>query len=106
MIHDAELFTVGPDEVVVTFRTDDDREVVTRVGDHAVVTSGPYHVARVTGLEPEATYSLGVEGADSTSLLPGNVTTLARPSGALLSTVATMNDVHFGETECGLLGTE
>jgi 3',5'-cyclic AMP phosphodiesterase CpdA len=106
MIHDAELFTVGPDEVVVTFRTDDDREVATRVGDHAVVTTGPYHSARVTGLEPEATYSLGVEGADNTPLLPGTVTTLARPAGALLSTVATMNDVHFGETECGLLGTE
>ena len=55
MIHDAELFTVGPDEVVVTFRTDDAREVATRVGDHAVVTTGPYHAARVTGLEPEAT---------------------------------------------------
>jgi 3',5'-cyclic AMP phosphodiesterase CpdA len=106
MIHDAELFTVGPDEVVVTFRTDDAREVATRVGDHAVVTTGPYHSARVTGLEPEATYSLGVEGAENTSLLPSSVTTLARPAGALLSTVATMNDVHFGETECGLLGTE
>ena len=106
MIHDAELFTVGPDEVVVTFRTDDAREVATRVGDHAVVTTGPYHCARITGLEPEATYSLGVEGAENTPLLPPNVTTLARPAGALLSTVATMNDVHFGETECGLLGTE
>ena len=52
MIHDAELFTVGPDEVVVTFRTDDDREVETRVGERSVVTSGQYHSARVVGLEP------------------------------------------------------
>ena len=29
VIHDAELFTVGPDEVVVTFRTDDDATVTT-----------------------------------------------------------------------------
>src|SRR5262245_22879420 len=106
MIHHAELFTVGPDEVVVTFRTDAAQEVATRVGDHAVVTTGPYHVARVTGLEPEATYSLGVEDAQHTPLLPASVTTIARPAGAHLSTIATMNDVHFGETECGLLGTE
>ena len=38
-------------------------------------------------------------------MLPAEVTTLAQPAGALLSTIATVNDVHFGETECGLLGT-
>jgi Icc protein len=105
VIHDAELFTVGPDEVVVTFRTDDDREVQTTVGDAATVTRGTLHYARVTGLEPDATYELRVEGADASDLLPGRVTTLPQPSGSLLATVATVNDVHFGETECGLLGT-
>ena len=40
MIHDAELFTVGPDEVVVTFRTDDDASVTTIVGEHEVTTDG------------------------------------------------------------------
>jgi 3',5'-cyclic-AMP phosphodiesterase len=29
--------------------------------------------------------------------------TLARPPGARLATVATVNDVHFGETECGVI---
>jgi 3',5'-cyclic AMP phosphodiesterase CpdA len=29
--------------------------------------------------------------------------TLPRPPGKLLSVVATVNDVHFGETECGLI---
>lgn len=105
MIHDAELFTVGPDEVVVTFRTDDDREVATTVGDHAVVTRGRYHSARVVGLEPGATYALAVEGAAASPLLPARVTTLVAPPGRLLATVATVNDVHFGETQCGLLGT-
>ena len=38
MIHDAELFTVGPDEVVVTFRTDGDETVTTTVGDRATTT--------------------------------------------------------------------
>lgn len=105
MIHDAELFTVGPDEVVVTFRTDDRREIETRVGDAGVATTGPYHVARITGLEPAATYALRVDGVEPSALLPAAVTTLPRPPGRLLATVATVNDVHFGETQCGLLGT-
>lgn len=105
MIHDAELFTVGPDEVVVTMRTDDDIEVTTTVGDVSTTTSGRYHSARVTGLEPATTYSLTVDGVDATPLLPPTVTTLERPAGRLLSTVATVNDVHFGEVECGKLGT-
>jgi predicted phosphodiesterase len=105
VIHDAELFTVGPDEVVVTFRTDDASEVETRVGERGLATSGPYHVARVTGLEPDATYELRVDGVEPSPLLPSEVTTLRRPAGRLLATVATVNDVHFGETECGLLGT-
>jgi Icc protein len=105
VIHDAELFTVGPDEVVVTFRTDDAREVETQVGEIGVVTRGPYHSARVTGLDPATTYPVAVAGAEVSALLPASVTTLAQPGGALLSTLATVNDVHFGETECGLLGT-
>jgi 3',5'-cyclic-AMP phosphodiesterase len=105
VIHDAELFTVGPDEVVVTFRTDDDTSVTTVVGDHETTTSGPYHAARVAGLEPATEYSLQVDGADASELLPKTVTTLNRPGGKLLSTLATVNDVHFGEVECGRLGT-
>ena len=105
MIHDAELFTVGPDEVVVTFRTDADSSVTTTVGDGSVTTTGRYHSARVVGLEPETTYALRVDGVDATELLPATVTTLVRPAGRLLATVATVNDVHFGEKECGKLGT-
>jgi len=105
VIHDAELFTIGPDEVVVTFRTDDDSAVTTTVGDHEITTSGPYHSARVTGLEPGTAYELRVDGAEPTDLLPARVSTIARPAGALLATFATVNDVHFGEVECGRLGT-
>jgi Icc protein len=105
VIHDAELFTVGPDEVVVTFRTDDDAGVTTVVGEHEVTTHGPYNSARVTGLDPERTYSLRVDGVEPTGLLPGQLTTLTRPAGKLLATFATVNDVHFGEVECGRLGT-
>ena len=105
VIHDAELFTVGADEVVVTCRTDDDREVETRVGDVSVVTRGRYHSARVDGLEPGTTYPLAVSGAEASALLPSSVTTLPAPGGRRVATVATVNDVHFGEVECGLLGT-
>jgi Icc protein len=104
-LHHAELFTVGPDEVVVTFRTDDARAVETRVGDRSVVTTGPYHSARVTKLEPATSYRLEVDGAEVSPLLPDTVTTLVAPAGKQVATVATVNDVHFGEVDCGLLGT-
>lgn len=105
LIHDAELFTVADDEIVVTFRTDDAREVATRVGDQSCVTNGTIHYARVAGLEPATTYPLQVDGAEPGPTLPSAVTTLSRPGGKRLATIATANDVHFGETECGLLGT-
>jgi len=105
VIHDPELFTVGPDEVVVTFRTDDERAIETRAGDAAVVTEGPYHYARIGGLEPETEYPLRVDGVEASPLLPAQVTTLAPPPGKHLATFATVNDVHFGETHCGMMGT-
>jgi 3',5'-cyclic-AMP phosphodiesterase len=104
-VHDAELFSVAPDEVTVTFRTDDPVTVTTRVGDHEIETMGRYHAARVLGLEPSTPYTLTVDGAATSKLLPAEVTTLDRPSGRHLATVATVNDVHFGEIECGKLGT-
>lgn len=106
-VRNPEVMTVGPDEVVVTFTTDPDVEVATTIGDHEVVTTGPHHVARVDGLEPSAGYPLAVEGAvvgeDDERYLPPVVETLARPAGRHLATVATANDVHFGEVECGRL---
>ena len=104
VVHDAELMTVGPDEAVVTFRADDDGPVTTRVGDIEVVTSGPYHSPRVVDLEPGTEYALDVEGAAPSEWLPPSFTTLERPAGRLLATIATANDVHFGEVECGRIG--
>jgi Icc protein len=105
VIHDPELFTVGSDEVVVTFRTDEATPVTTTAGDHAVTTTGRYHSARITDLDPETTYDLAVDHAEASDLLPHRFTTLARPAGKHLATFATVNDVHFGEVECGRLGT-
>ena len=36
--------------------------------------------------------------------LPPTVRTLVQPPGELVATIATANDVHFGETECGRTG--
>ena len=37
--------------------------------------------------------------------MPALVRTLTRPRGARVATVATVNDVHFGETVCGMIHT-
>ena len=70
---------------------------LTSVADDGAVfhRHGPDPVADVvTGLEPETDFERhGIAGR-----------TLARPGGALLCRFATVNDVHFGETECGKIG--
>jgi 3',5'-cyclic-AMP phosphodiesterase len=101
---DAELFTVGPDEAVVTFTTEFECDVVTSVGDREITTAGTLHFVRIGDLEPATEYALTVEGAAPNEYLPASFRTLARPSGRLLATIATANDVHFGERECGRLG--
>lgn len=103
-VHDAELMTVGTNEAVVTFRSDDGATVGTRVGDTDVTTTGPYHSARISGLEAGTEYTLAVEGVRNDGWLPSKFTTLEKPHGRLLATIATANDVHFGEVECGRLG--
>jgi 3',5'-cyclic-AMP phosphodiesterase len=100
----AELFTVGTDEAVVTFTTEPDTVVSTRAGEHRVLTTGPFHVARVTGLEPATDYDLEVDGATPGTYLPPSFRTLERPAGRPVAVIATANDVHFGEVECGHLG--
>jgi len=101
----AELISVGPDEVVVTFTSEPEARVVTRVGDHEVITTGPFHTAVVRGLEPDTEYPVEVEGAaNDERWLPAVARTLVQPRGQLLATIATANDVHFGETECGKTG--
>ena len=80
--------------------------MTTIVGDREVTTSGSVSLGpgrRASSRETE--YELRVDGAEATELLPGRVATLPRPAGARLATFATVNDVHFGEVECGRLGT-
>lgn len=102
-VRDAEVMTVGPDEVVVTFVTDPGETVTSTVGDHEQTTTGPHHFATFRDLEPGREYAVAVDGARADEYLPGAVRTLDVPAGRLLTTLATTNDVHFGETECGRL---
>jgi predicted phosphodiesterase len=67
-------------------------EVTTVADDEAVVFEGGT-ARHYDGLEPDHEYD--IDGAA--------FRTLPRPSGERLATVATVNDVHFGETECGVL---
>lgn len=100
----AEVTTVGVDEVVVHAFGEPDEELVTRIGDREVRTRGPHHVIRVDGLPPDTEVAVALEGVAPDEHLPERVRTLARPPGRLLATVATANDVHFGEVECGRIG--
>ncbi len=66
---------------------------VTTVADDAAVLHDGTHVIRHDNLEPDTSYQLdGVE-----------FRTLPRPPGGHLATLASVNDVHFGETVCGVL---
>jgi Icc protein len=67
-------------------------EVTTVADDEVVLFDGP-SMARYEGLAPDTDHDL--DGV--------TVRTLPRPSGELLSRFATVNDVHFGETECGVM---
>ncbi len=66
---------------------------VTTVADDLVVIHEGTEVRRYEGLSPATDHDL-----DGTP-----VRTLDRPAGELLCRFATVNDVHFGETEAGVL---
>jgi 3',5'-cyclic AMP phosphodiesterase CpdA len=64
---------------------------LTTVTDTEAVLHDGLRVVRVDGLRPGREHT--VEGV--------TFRTLARPAGERLATVATISDVHIGETECG-----
>ncbi len=72
--------------------------VLSSVGDDFAVFHMPLEVGATTrivhDLKPSSEYT--IDGV--------TFTTLGRPAGELLSVFATANDVHFGETQCGVVG--
>ncbi|MFP3902545.1 MAG: metallophosphoesterase family protein [Acidimicrobiia bacterium] len=67
-------------------------DLTTLADDEAVLHDGTL-VRRHEGLNPDTAYDLDGH----------TFRTLPRPPGERLATVCTVNDVHFGETECGVL---
>jgi 3',5'-cyclic AMP phosphodiesterase CpdA len=72
---------------------EDGRVELTTVADDEVVLHDGTEVRRHQGLESDHEYQL--DGV--------TVRTLPRPAGERLTTFATVNDVHFGEVECGII---
>ena len=64
---------------------------ITTVADDLIVLHDGPTVVRHEHLQPDTTYTI----------VGREITTLARPAGALLCRFATVNDVHFGEVEAG-----
>lgn len=68
---------------------------ITTVADDLIVAHGPGAVVqRLDGLAPDTEHDVGGVA----------VRTLTRPPGELLARVAAVNDLHFGEVECGRMG--
>jgi 3',5'-cyclic-AMP phosphodiesterase len=67
-------------------------DLTTVADDEAVLHDGVIEHRHV-GLDPDTDYELDGE----------RFRTLPRPPGERLATVCTVNDVHFGEVECGIL---
>jgi 3',5'-cyclic-AMP phosphodiesterase len=68
---------------------------ITTVADDLIVAheAGTLDVVRLTGLQPNSLHRVG--GVE--------VQTLPRPDGQLLCRIGTVNDLHFGEVECGVV---
>ena len=66
---------------------------ITTVADDLIVCHDGDIVVRLENLRPASTHD--VNGLQ--------VSTLPRPNGELLCRVATVNDVHFGEVDCGVM---
>jgi Icc protein len=66
---------------------------LTTVADDFAVVHDDFDVRVYEGLEPDQLYEY--DGF--------TFRTLPRPGGELLCTFATVNDVHFGETDCGII---
>ena len=64
---------------------------ITTVADDLIVMHDGHAVHRYEGLAPNTVYELHGHF----------ITTLPRPEGELLCRIATVNDIHYGETECG-----
>ena len=81
--------TTVADDLIVAHRPG--RNVEHGVDEDSIVDVDDDRVVRLTGLQPGSLHHIGNH----------EVQTLTRPDGQLLCRFGTVNDVHFGEFECG-----
>lgn len=107
---DTELVGVTESTATLAFAVEDEGEPsaalarVTLDGEtRAECAHAGLRLVRLTGLEPQRDYAIGVEvaGADPAPELPLCARTLAAPDAELAASLATLNDLHFGEERFG-----
>ena len=111
-----ELVTIGADAFAVAWVTQtelpDALAVRDEGGEERILTSEypprRFHLLEVPGLEPGRSYEYrttegALGGADPYGLSPRTLTTLLPPTGKRLLRFATMNDVHIGTEQVGLI---
>ncbi len=117
------VYSVDDESIQVTWRGSDDGRLLIGAGPAQVeVTCAPSadlrrHARRtwpldrhawgpgaavLEGLEPDTEYEVWVETAGGARGTVACAKTLARPRGALLYRLATLNDIHIGERRFGL----
>jgi len=113
-VEKAELVTITDTMAAFTWVTAEQRPTAIHIGDTAgpnryvEATTPPtrYHYLEVDGLVPGRTYQYRLSTSMSSVWVdhsPGEVTTLVPPPGEPRLTFATMNDVHIGCDEVGLI---
>lgn len=75
-------------------------------GDVRAVSKEPgTRLVRITDLDPGTEYEISIESgpasAEETRYFAGRATTLPAPAAKQVASFATMNDLHFGETQMG-----
>jgi predicted phosphodiesterase len=93
-----EVFAAGTDWVQLVWRGSGRGAAVLELGGHTVELDpvAPLGAVTVSDLAPSTTYDVRVGGRHA-----GRASTLARPPGRRLARVATISDLHVGETGVG-----
>ncbi len=95
-----EVFATGTDSVQLIWRGGSSRPSLLELGPGSVELDPTVSLGAVTvgGLTPSTTYTIRLDGSRA-----GRARTLDRPEGRLLAKIATLSDLHIGETATGAL---